>query len=371
MIVGLFFLQYRCKRKPLNSLARIQGQLQSGVSARMQRGTFILADPPQPGKCGSVMQCHLCQNEARRAGRNRNGSQRYRCDECARYFTDEQTRPVDNRCVDPAKMLTILRLLLEGNSVRALQRVFGVHRDTIISNMVEAGETCRGFMEKKVQGVECADVQADEIWGFVGMKEKTRLRLDRPETFGDVWCFTAIERHTKLIITWHVGKRTPTDTAIFADNLYHATKGKFQLTTDGFTPYRTAIPAIFRGREISFATLVKVYGESEEGSRRYSPAEIIGTTETKLLGEPEEHRICTSHVERSNKTLRMQIRRLTRLTDAHSKKWDNHAAAMALFFAYYNFCRVHMTLKSTPAKAAGLTTETWSVERLLAEASRM
>jgi hypothetical protein len=140
------------------------------------------------------------------------------------------------------------------------------------------------------------------------------------------------------------------------------------LTTDGYTPYRTAIPAILGGR-VDFATLVKVYGETdEEGSRRYSPATVIGTIETPVLGNPDEDRICTSHVERSNRTLRMQIRRLTRLTDAHSKKWENHGAAMALFFAYYNFCRVHMTLKSTPAKAAGLTSETWSLERLLAEA---
>jgi IS1 family transposase len=268
-------------------------------------------------------------------------------------------------------MLTILRLLLEGNSIRSLERVFGVHRDTIINNMIEAGEKCRAFMEKTVQNVVCQDVQCDEIWGFVAMKEKTRLRLNRAEECGDVWCFTAIERHTKLILTYHVGKRTPTDTAIFADNLFFATQGHFQLTTDGFTPYRTAIPAIFNGRRIDYATLVKVYGESEEGSRRYSPSEIIGTIETPLLGEPEETRICTSHVERSNKTLRMQIRRLTRLTDAHSKKLANHGSAMALFFAYYNFCRVHMTLKSTPAKAAGLTTETWSLERLLQEASRV
>ena len=143
------------------------------------------------------------------------------------------------------------------------------------------------------------------------------------------------------------------------------------MTTDGYTPYRTAIPAILGGRGIDYATLVKAYGESEEGSRRYSPATIIGTIETPLMGEPNEARICTSHVERSNKTLRMQIRRPTRLTDAHSKKLANHEAAMALFFAYYNFCRRHMTLKMTPAKAAGLTTETWSLERLLAEANRV
>ena len=261
-------------------------------------------------------------------------------------------------------------LLLEGTSIRALERQLGINRNTIISNMIEAGENCREFFNKTVRNVQCEDVQADEIWGFVGMKEKTRQRLDRPECFGDVWCFTAIERHTKLILTWHVGKRTPTDTAIFADNLYFATQGRFQLTTDGFTPYRTAIPAIFTGRSISYATLVKVYGESEEGTRRYSPARILGTIETPLMGEPDEERICTSHVERSNKTLRMQIRRLTRLTDAHSKKWENHEAAMAMFFAYYNFCRVHGTIKMTPAQKSGLTTETWSLERLLEEAAR-
>lgn len=317
------------------------------------------------------MRCPICQTESRRFGFARSGSQRYRCDACARTFTDESTRAVDRRRVDPAKMNLVLRLLLEGNSIRALERQLNVNRNTIMWGMVEAGEKCRAFVEKTVCNVQVEDVQCDEIWGFCGMKEKTRLRLKRPECFGDVWCFTAIERHTKLILTWHVGKRTPTDTAIFADNLYHATRGRFQLTTDGFTPYRTVIPAILGGR-VDFATLVKVYGETdEEGARRYSPATILGTIETPLLGDPDEDRICTSHVERSNKTLRMQIRRLTRLTDAHSKKWENHEAAMALFFAYYNFCRVHGTIKMTPAQRSGLTTETWSLKKLLAEAGRV
>ena len=316
------------------------------------------------------MLCHICQNPTRKFGKNRNGSQRHRCDECRKTFTEEATRPADRRCVEQEKMLLALRMLLEGTSIRAVQRLLGIHRDTIIDAMVDAGERCWTFLEKKIRDVECQDVQCDEIWGFCAMKEKTRLRLNRPECFGDVWCFTAIERHTKLVLTWHVGKRTPTDTHIFADNLYHATRGRFQLTTDGFTPYRTAMPAIMGERGITYATLVKVYGETEESSRRYSPPEVLSTVETPIMGEPEAWRICTSHVERSNKTLRMGIRRLTRLTDAHSKKWENHQAAMAFFIAYYNFCRVHMTLKKTPAQAAGLTTETWSLDRLLTEASR-
>ncbi len=263
----------------------------------------------------------------------------------------------------------ILRLLLEGNSIRALERTFGVHRDTIIANMVESGEACQAFFEKTVQNVPVEDVQCDEIWGFVGMKEKTRLRNEAPEWFGDVWCFTALERTTKLILTYHVGKRTPTDTAIFADNLYFATQGRFQLTTDGYKPYRPAIRAIL-GARVDYATLVKVYGDSADDGR-YSPGVVIGTVETAVLGEPDEDRVCTSHVERANKTLRMGIRRLTRLTDAHSKKWENHEAAMALFFAYYNFVRVHGTIKMTPAQRAGLTSETWSLERLLSEAGRV
>ncbi len=314
------------------------------------------------------MLCPTCQNEARFFGSNRSGSRRYRCDECRKTWTDSATQTNDRRRVEKDKMILALRMLLEGNSIRAVERLLRIHRDTIINAMVEAGQRCRTFLEKRVHDVAVTDVQCDEIWGFVGMKEKTRIRKDRPDVYGDVWCFTAIERHTKLILTFHVGKRTPTDTAIFADNLYFATRGRFQLTTDGFTPYRTAIPAIL-GDRVDYATLVKVYGEMEEdGKRRYSPAEVIGTTRTPVMGEPEESAICTSHVERSNRTLRMQIRRLTRLTDAHSKKWENHEAAMALFFAYYNFCRVHMTLRKTPAQEAGLTCETWSLEKLLTEA---
>jgi len=313
------------------------------------------------------MLCPICQGETRRFGRNRNGSQRHRCAACRKTFTDAATRPLDRRCVDPAKMLTIIRLLLEGNSIRALERTFGVHRDTIISSMVEAGEKCGAFLRQTIRNVPVNDVQVDEVWGFVRMKEKTRQRKNRPEEFGDVWCYTAIERDTKLILTWHVGKRTPMDTAEFADNLYHATQGRFQLTTDGYRPYLTAIPAIMGGR-VDFATLVKVYGHGEE-DRGYSPGTVIDTVETVQLGNPDKHRICTSHVERHNKTLRMQIRRLTRLTDAHSKKLENHKAAMALFLAYYNFCRVHSTIGTTPAVAARLTAETWSLAKLLQEVS--
>jgi IS1 family transposase len=267
-------------------------------------------------------------------------------------------------------MNTILRLLLEGNSIRSLERTFGVHRDTIINAMVTAGKKCERFLRAKIVGVQVNDVQVDEIWGFVGMKEKTRLRLNAAEVFGDVWCFTAIERHTKLLLTWHIGKRTPYSTACIVENLKRATAAqRFQITTDGFGAYQWLIPGVL-GDRVDYATMIKVYGKPTGDDHRYSYPEVIGTIEKPVCGMPEEERICTSHVERSNKTLRMQIRRMTRLTDGHSKKWENHEAAMAFFFAYYNFCRVHSTIKMTPAQASGLTQETWSLDRLLSEASR-
>jgi hypothetical protein len=156
---------------------------------------------------------------------------------------------------------------------------------------------------------------------------------------------------------------------VFAEKLRDATAGRFQVTTDGFRPYLTAIPAALGGR-VDYATLVKVYGEpTEEDRRRYSPGRITDIIATVQTGNPDENRICTSIVERSNKTIRMQVRRFTRLTDAHSKKWEKHASAVALFFGYYNFCRVHSTIRMTPAQASGLTNETWSLERLLEEAN--
>jgi IS1 family transposase len=205
--------------------------------------------------------------------------------------------------------------------------------------------------------------------GFIGCKERTRQHYGYDENIcGDAYCFTAIERTTKLIVAWHLGKRSPGDTQDFADILRRARTGRFQLTTDGYSPYQRAIPYTF-GPRIDFATLVKKYQTPDDGQRRYSPADIVGITITVRTGDPDEDRICTSHVERHNRTIRMQVRRMTRLTDAHSKKWENHDAALALFFAFYNFCRVHSTLKTTPAVKAGISDHVWSLAELLQRAS--
>jgi transposase-like protein/IS1 family transposase len=318
------------------------------------------------------MLCPTCQQEARRFGRNRNGSQRFVCNQCHKTFTDPDSEAPDRRCVDPAQVTMALRMLLEGTSIRSAERLTGISRQTIIEAMLEAAHLCQRLMDKVLESVPVLDVEADEIWGFVGCKERSKERNGRGHEDGDTWCYVAIERNTKIILTWHVGKRTPYDTGVFARKLYTATHGgRFQLTTDGYGPYRLAIRSAF-GSSIDYAQLVKVYATvRNEGEARYSPPEVVDAYPVHQTGNPDEERICTSHAERGNRSIRMAMRRMTRLTDAHSKKLANHKAAFALWFAYYNFCRVHMTLKTTPAVAAGLAADTWSLERLLAEARRV
>jgi IS1 family transposase/transposase-like protein len=318
------------------------------------------------------MLCLVCSRPARRFGRNRNGSQRWHCVECNRTFTVGAER--DGRRVPEERAVLCLKMLFEGNSVRSIERMTGTHRDTILDAMVTLGKACKRFLETTISGVHVVNVQADEIWGYVHMKEKARLRRHYPEDgCGDAYCYTAIERTTKLLIAWHLGKRCEGDTWEFAHKLRRATVGDFQLTTDGFHPYRSAVPGAF-GPSLDFAVLIKDYHAAPEEARRYSPPEVVRVTVRIQTGNPDENQICTSHVERHNLTIRMQIRRMTRLTNAFSKKWENHEAALALFFAYYNFCRPHMTLtaeaghKTTPAMAAGLTDRVWTVAELLGRA---
>jgi transposase-like protein/IS1 family transposase len=317
------------------------------------------------------MECPLCNGPTRRFGRNRNRSQRYRCDSCRRTFTDEATRPRDGRRLPEDKEIMALRHLLEGNSVRSTERLLEIHRDTILDAMVRVGEDCQRFLEG-LRHLPAEDVQIDELWAFVRCKEKTRQRLGYGEEVGDVWTFLAIERTNKMILAFHVGKRTPEDALEFVEKLRRATRpARFQLSSDGFTPYPGAVSEVF-GPNIDFGQVVKVFGPTaEQGTAgRYSPGQVISVEKWATIGRPDEERICTSHVERQNKTLRMQIRRFTRLTDGHSKKWANHEAATALFLAYFNYCRIHSTLKVTPAMAAGLTDHVWSVRELLSTAAR-
>lgn len=314
----------------------------------------------------------VCNHENRKKnGRNRNGSQRYKCCDCGKTFSDEHvpTGPLGNMRIDTDKACMALNMLLEGMSLRATSRMTGIDRNTLGDLILLAGERCEQFSAAVVQDVQVNDVQADEIWSFVGMKEKTRNRLHRSEDFGDSWTWIAVERHTKLVLAYHVGLRNGSDCQQFMDKLDSAVSGRFQLSTDGLGAYRYTVPFTFRSN-VDFGMLVKHF-QANRNETRYSPANITSIEKTSVFGNPDMDQVCTSHVERLNLTLRMQMRRFTRLTNAFSKSIDHHTAMQSLFFAWYNFVRPHQTLKTddgkkqTPAMASGLTDRLMTIREIL------
>jgi IS1 family transposase len=256
------------------------------------------------------------------------------------------------------KAAKAIELLVEGCSVSTVERFTGLHHTTILSLLVLVGEERERLLESRIRNLPVSDVQCDEIWGFVGCKEKNNVRGDPRR--GDAYCFVAIERNSKVVLTWHLGRRNARDTVAFTEKINEATQGQFQITTDGFKPYVDAVHMSL-GTRVDFAQLVKVYAAARDGEQRYSPPEVVHTIPLPRWGEPELSRICTSHVERQNLTMRMQIRRLTRLTNAFSRKRENLRAALALYSAWYNYCKFHRTLRSTPAMAAGVTDRIWSI----------
>ncbi len=310
------------------------------------------------------MKSPCCQFESKRFGKDRKGTQRYRCHGCGKTFAAPVVKPFDSMHLPVEKGIAALELLLEGCSVNTAQRLTGVHHTTILSLLVLAGEKCERLLAKKIVNVPVTDVQADEIWSFVGKKQKA-VRPDDDPNFGDAYCFVAMETHSKLVLNFALGKRNQQTTDSFVEGLRLATSRKrFQITTDGFAPYRTAIPNTL-GDRADFAQLIKVYRATPEGEHRYSPAEVVSTEVVPVMGDPDPKKICTSHIERQNLTMRMQMRRFTRLTNGFSKKWENHWAALCLWFAFYNFCRVHTRIRVTPAMEADITDHIWSVRELL------
>jgi IS1 family transposase len=269
--------------------------------------------------------------------------------------------------VEKAEM--VLRLLLEGNSVSTVERVTDVHHTTILKLLALAGERCEHIMADKLRNMEVRDVECDEVWSFIGKKQK-RVRPEDNQFLGDCYVFVGIERHSKLVLNIAIGKRDQQTTDVFIEGIRHATaRGRFQVTTDGFAPYKSAISNTLHDR-CDFAQLIKVYRAASEGEGRYSPAEVASTEVVPVMGQPDPDRICTSIVERSNLSLRMGLRRFTRLTNGLSKKWENHCAAVMLWYCWYNFGRVHKSLRTTPAMAAGIADHVWSVRELLEAADR-
>jgi transposase-like protein/IS1 family transposase len=312
-----------------------------------------------------TMTCEACGVACQRFGKHRNGLRRFRCQNCKRTYTEAHERTLGSMYVPQDRAELAVQLLTEGNSIRSTERITKLDRNTIMRVLVLAGERCEKLLADTITRVKVRDVEADEMWGFVGMKEKAKGNLYKNvDALGDAYTYVAIERNSKLILAWHLGKRSRPDTLAFITKLRRATDGIFQLTTDGWPAYPDAVERVF-GTDIHFAQLVKVYAATRDGEQRYSPAEVVDVEIIPRIGMPDYERICTSHVERQNLTMRMQIRRLTRLTNAFSKKWENLKAAIALHFAYYNFCRVHQTLRVTPAMEAGLTDHIWTMAELV------
>jgi len=311
------------------------------------------------------MNCPTCTTECKRFAKNRNGRLRFRCPDCKRTFTEKRRVSLEGMYLPVEKAEMVLRLLLEGNSIASISRLTDIHPGTILRLLVKAGEKCERIMATRIVNVEVRDVEMDEVWSFIGKKQK-RVKPEDDRNLGDAYTFVAIERHSKLVLNIALGKRDQKTTDAFVEGVRHATRhGHFQVTTDGFAPYRSAVTTTLHDR-CDFAQLIKVYRAPSDGEARYSPAEVASVETVPVMGTPDPERICTSIVERSNLSLRMGIRRFTRLTNAFSKKWENHWAAVACWFAFYNFCRVHKSLRVTPAMAAGISDHVWSVGELLA-----
>lgn len=264
------------------------------------------------------------------------------------------------------KRATILTLLCEGNSLRAISRITGVSLDTVTKLLVDAGRACHAFHDCTVRGVKAKRIQCDEIWAFTHCKQKNVATAKAaPVDAGDVWTWTALEADTKLIIGWLVGGRDAEYANAFMKDVAERLASRVQLTTDGHKPYLEAVEGAF-GADVDYAMLVKVYGQPPEAEKRFSPSECIGASKQPVTGRPKRKDISTSYVERQNLTMRMHMRRFTRLTNAFSKKVENHAYAVALHCTFYNFVRIHRTLRVTPAMAAGLTDRLWEVRDIVA-----
>jgi IS1 family transposase len=268
-------------------------------------------------------------------------------------------------CLTHDEKLSVISALVEGNSIRSTERMFNIHRDTIMRLMVATGQHCAKIMDAHIRNIKSKFIQCDELWTFV-MKKQRRVRKDDPAEFGDQWVFVAIDADTKLIPSFTVGKRSVASTETFISDLSQRLAHRVQITTDGFRFYVNAIENSF-GANVDFSQLVKLYGDygQHDSAGKYSPGPIIETIVRIKQGTPDERHISTSYVERQNLTVRMGMRRLTRLTNGFSKKLENLQAACALHFAHYNFCRVHSSLRITPAMAAGISSEIWSPSMLL------
>ncbi|MGO9477423.1 MAG: IS1 family transposase [Limisphaerales bacterium] len=263
--------------------------------------------------------------------------------------------------------MAVISMLCEGASIRAIERITGVQKKTIGRLAVRVGDACKKIIDEKMRGLNCKQIEVDEIWGFIGAKQRNARRAG---AYGDVWTFIALDADTKLIPSFIVGKRDAYHAKAFMSDLASRIKNRVQISSDALHAYEDAVERGF-GENADYGQIVKTFSVTPLGNAaapaaiRYSPAEVVKTEKTVVSGMPDVRRITTSHVEKQNHTLRMHCRRLTRLTNAFSKKFENFQAAVALNFAYYNFCKTHNALRMTPAMAAGIESTHWTVEDLV------
>lgn len=260
----------------------------------------------------------------------------------------------------------ILALLVEGNSLRATSRLTDISFNTVLKFVSDMGTVCSEYQDKTLRNLPCKRIQCDEIWSFCYSKQKNVPEEHKGELgFGDLYTWIAICADTKLVPSWMVGRRDAETAQVFMQDLAGRLANRVQLTTDGHRPYLEAVEGAFGG-DVDFAMLIKIYGVQEGGEKRYSPSEFTGTMKRKITGNPDVAHVSTSYVERQNLTMRMSMRRFTRLTNGFSKKAENHAHSVSIHYMYYNFGRIHKTLRVTPAMEAGVSDHVWSLEEIAA-----
>ncbi len=263
------------------------------------------------------------------------------------------------------KRAHILGLMVEGISIRSISRLTGASKNTIVNLLVDAGQACLSFQDRTLRDLPSKRLQLDEIWSFVYAKatnvEKAKAA---PEIAGDIWTWTAIDANTKLIASWMVGDRSGDTARVFVCDLASRLANRVQITTDGHKAYLDAVDSAF-GIDVDYAMLIKLYGQTEEGQRRYNPPQVVGTETVCCTGRPDPKHISASFAERQNLSMRMGLRRVTRLTNAFSKKVENHVYALSIYFMHYNFVHIHSSLRITPAMAAGVSEKLWSLEDVI------
>ncbi len=261
------------------------------------------------------------------------------------------------------KKILAVSALCEGSSIRSIERMTGVHRDTIMRLGVRMGDGCSIIMDEKMRNLDCRNVEVDEIWGFIGKKQKNVMDEDLDK--GDIWTFISLDRDTKLIPSFRVGNRDGVNANAFIEDLALRMKNRIQLSTDSLLTYLDAVDKGFAG-QVDYGQVVKTFSQGDvENQRKYSPPKVVSVTRKTIVGNPEESKICTSHIEKQNHTLRMHCRRLSRLTNAFSKKLENFKAAVAMNFVYYNFAKVHGSIRCTPAQEAGIESSMWTVSDMV------